>query len=183
MSFKNIPKALQGEEVTTFSDLNLPFTEGVAASYSAVQAENTVSRQREIAGEIIDKNIDTERLASNGISREDLIDHIQSPHFQGISTRGTQKAVKDTRIGNLSGDAAEAIVTITVGGSGGGADNGTGSAGTANQGFNGGNSSGSPASGGGGAGAIWNTNSPTNYQYNIKGGDGGSGIVMIRYKL
>ena len=45
------------------------------------------------------------------------------------------------------------------------------------------NENGLPGTGGGGAGAIWNTNSPTDYYYNIKGGDGGSGIVIIRYQL
>ena len=40
-----------------------------------------------------------------------------------------------------------------------------------------------PGTGGGGAGAPWETILPTNYQYNNYGGDGGSGIVIIRYRL
>ena len=41
------------------------------------------------------------------------------------------------------------------------------------------NENGLPGTGGGGAGAFWSSG----YQYNIWGGNGGSGIVMIRYKL
>jgi hypothetical protein len=44
------------------------------------------------------------------------------------------------------------------------------------------NEDGLPGTGGGGAGATWVT-TPTNYSYNIHGGNGGSGIVMIRYRL
>jgi hypothetical protein len=40
------------------------------------------------------------------------------------------------------------------------------------------NENGLPGTGGGGAGAFWG-----NYSYNLWGGNGGSGIVMIRYKL
>ncbi len=47
------------------------------------------------------------------------------------------------------------------------------------------NENGLPGTGGGGAGAIWNTEAVNgnNYLYNIHGGDGGSGIVIIRYQL
>ena len=41
------------------------------------------------------------------------------------------------------------------------------------------NENGLPGTGGGGAGAFWDGG----YQYNLWGGNGGSGIVMIRYKL
>jgi hypothetical protein len=44
------------------------------------------------------------------------------------------------------------------------------------------NEDGLPGTGGGGAGATWVT-TPNNYSYNIHGGTGGSGIVMIRYRL
>ena len=40
------------------------------------------------------------------------------------------------------------------------------------------NGDGLPNTGGGGAGAFWHT-----YGYNLWGGDGGSGIVLLRYKL
>jgi hypothetical protein len=43
------------------------------------------------------------------------------------------------------------------------------------------NEHGLPGTGGGGAGATWVT-SPT-YYTNLHGGNGGSGIVMIRYRL
>jgi uncharacterized coiled-coil protein SlyX len=44
------------------------------------------------------------------------------------------------------------------------------------------NENGLPGTGGGGAGSLWSTTGP-NYQYNLYGGDGGSGIVIIRYRL
>jgi hypothetical protein len=40
-----------------------------------------------------------------------------------------------------------------------------------------------PGTGGGGGGAPWETISPNNYSYNNYAGDGGSGIVIIRYRL
>jgi len=44
------------------------------------------------------------------------------------------------------------------------------------------NENGLPGTGGGGAGSLWSTTVP-NYQANLYGGDGGSGIVIIRYRL
>jgi hypothetical protein len=79
--------------------------------------------------------------------------------------------------GGGAGGNRNAIYTgYAVGGKGGG-----GNAGNTNIT----NEDGLPNTGGGGAGAMWDTsaNGGGNLLYNLHGGHGGSGIVLLRYKL
>lgn len=79
--------------------------------------------------------------------------------------------------GGGGGGNRNAIYTgYAVGGKGGG-----GNAGNTNTT----NEDGLPNTGGGGAGAMWDTtaNGGGNLLYNLHGGHGGSGIVLLRYKL
>ena len=103
-----------------------------------------------------------------------------SSSHSGLGGQGNDSSIAGSDItnivsagGGVGGSEGGGDATGTSGGSGGGADVGTGSSGTANQGYKGGDSdnAGQAGGGGGGAGAVGSNNSSNNP------GAGGNGVA------